>query len=347
MTSSLSLLYFPTAIALGALHALEPGHAKTLTAAYLIGIKGTKRDAILLGLSVAATHSVVVVAIALLGLWFGREAFADEAGRWLQLGSGMVVILLGTWMVWRRWPRKITHTHTHAPDPVAFEGNFAKGTLRIIDTPSGERLECQLDQAVPGLELAVEIDRPGGPERLPLTPANEILGTFLSDVAPAEPHEFTAKLHLRFDGRAQALSFAMLEPEHHHGHADLSEIEHARAHAASLPQYVQAGERPTMAQVLAFGAAGGMIPCPASITVMLLAVSIGQAALGILMVIGFSLGLALALVGIGLVVVLGLSRMSKSGRFDKISRYTGLISASVVILSGMAALLVALMAGHH
>lgn len=55
-------LYFPTALALGALHALEPGHAKTLTAAYLIGIKGTKRDAFLLGLSVASTHSVVVVA---------------------------------------------------------------------------------------------------------------------------------------------------------------------------------------------------------------------------------------------------------------------------------------------
>lgn len=41
-----SLVYFPTALALGALHALEPGHAKTLTAVYLIGIEGTKRDAI-------------------------------------------------------------------------------------------------------------------------------------------------------------------------------------------------------------------------------------------------------------------------------------------------------------
>ena len=43
-----SILYFPTAVGLGALHALEPGHAKTLTAAYLIGTKGTKRDAVLL-----------------------------------------------------------------------------------------------------------------------------------------------------------------------------------------------------------------------------------------------------------------------------------------------------------
>ncbi|HEX7673983.1 MAG TPA: hypothetical protein VF412_07425, partial [Bdellovibrio sp.] len=62
-------LYFPTALALGALHALEPGHAKTLTAAYLIGIKGTKRDALLLGLSVAITHSFVVIAISVAALW--------------------------------------------------------------------------------------------------------------------------------------------------------------------------------------------------------------------------------------------------------------------------------------
>ena len=67
----LSWIYFPTAMMLGALHALEPGHAKTLTAAYLIGIKGTKRDALLLGLAVAVTHSFVVVAISAAALWAG------------------------------------------------------------------------------------------------------------------------------------------------------------------------------------------------------------------------------------------------------------------------------------
>ena len=63
MIQDLELFYFPTAVALGALHALEPGHAKALTASYLIGIKGTKRDSIILGLSVAATHSIVVILI--------------------------------------------------------------------------------------------------------------------------------------------------------------------------------------------------------------------------------------------------------------------------------------------
>ena len=85
MTDTLGLVYFPAAVALGALHALEPGHAKALTAAYLIGIKGTKRDSIILGLSVAATHSVVVIGISALGLWLGNEGFAGQATVWLDM----------------------------------------------------------------------------------------------------------------------------------------------------------------------------------------------------------------------------------------------------------------------
>ena len=80
-----SVVYFPSAVMLGALHALEPGHAKTLTAAYLIGTKGTKRDATLLGLSVAFTHSIIVILLAVLGVWLGKEAFTDDAMQWLQV----------------------------------------------------------------------------------------------------------------------------------------------------------------------------------------------------------------------------------------------------------------------
>jgi len=102
----LSLVYFPTAVAIGAMHALEPGHAKTLTAAYLIGVKGTKRDALLLGLCVAATHSIIVVSLAAAAVWVGQEAFTDEATWWLKIGSSVAVIGLGGWMLWKRWPRR-------------------------------------------------------------------------------------------------------------------------------------------------------------------------------------------------------------------------------------------------
>src|SRR6266566_2993667 len=102
MAAPLSLLYFPSAVALGALHALEPGHAKTLTAAYLIGVKGTRRDAILLGLSVATTHSIVVIMLAVGAVSLGREAFTESATYWLQIVSGVLVFLLGLWMFTQR-----------------------------------------------------------------------------------------------------------------------------------------------------------------------------------------------------------------------------------------------------
>lgn len=342
---SISLLYFPSALLLGALHAIEPGHAKTLTAAYLIGIKGTKRDAALLGLSVAVTHSLVVVAIAALALWIGQEAFADQAGKWLQIGSGIVVILLGSWMLWRRWPRKVRAClHHHAPEPVAFRGQLAAGTMQIIDTPAGERLRCLCAAPATGLAATVRINRGSSVvETLVLQDNASQQGVLVSTLAPAEPHEFTALLELTHHGQRETVEFAMHEPEHHHGHGlehvDQDEEAHIRSHGATMPDYVQQGLRPTAGQIMAFGAAGGMIPCPASITVMLLALSVGKTGWGLLMVLGFSAGLALTLVGVGLLIVLSLGRIGKSERFAWISRNAPLISAAVVILSGVGALL--------
>ena len=116
---------------------------------------------------------------------------------------------------------------------------------------------------------------------------------------------------------------------------------HARAHAADLPDYVSRGERPSVAQILTFGAAGGLIPCPASITVMLLAVSVGAAGLGFLTVLAFSAGLAVTLVGVGLAVVAGLTRLGRTERFSWLTRQAPLISAGMVLLSGCFALAMA------
>jgi nickel/cobalt exporter len=84
-----------------------------------------------------------------------------------------------------------------------------------------------------------------------------------------------------------------------------------------------------------------MIPCPASITVMLLALSVGKTSLGFVVVLGFSFGLAITLVGIGLAVVMSLNRLGQSGRFTWVSKRAPLISAGVVVLSGVIALLLA------
>jgi nickel/cobalt transporter (NicO) family protein len=85
---------------------------------------------------------------------------------------------------------------------------------------------------------------------------------------------------------------------------------------------------------MAFGGAGGLIPCPAAVTVMLLSFSVSKTASGLFLVVGFSLGLALTLVSVGLAVVMGLSKLAGTGRLSWLSKQAPVISASLVILSG-------------
>ncbi|HJZ57058.1 MAG TPA: hypothetical protein VKE74_18960, partial [Gemmataceae bacterium] len=214
-----ALFYLPAAVGLGALHALEPGHAKTLTAAYLIGTKGTKRDAVLLGLSVAFTHSIVVIALAVLGVWAGREAFTDDAMYWLQIASGAVVVVLGGYLLYRRWPRPYPHSpghgdlhahpHHHAPEPFRFSSDTATGALAIVDTPDGERFRLDLSSPVPPSGAVVRVLRPHNVVEEHVL-VRQPDGVWVSEGAPAEPHEFDGLLELEADGQRQELVFRMV-----------------------------------------------------------------------------------------------------------------------------------------
>jgi nickel/cobalt exporter len=168
--ASLSLLYLPVAVGLGALHALEPGHAKALTAAYLVGIRGTWRDAVVLGLSAACTHAGVVVALSALAIWLGRTAFAGEALRWLEIASGAIVIAIGLWLLSRRWLRHRHHAracehghdhdhdddddHHHTPPPIPSEGRPSNWQI-ILFGASGGLLPCPASVSVMLLALSV------------------------------------------------------------------------------------------------------------------------------------------------------------------------------------------------
>jgi nickel/cobalt exporter len=71
-------LFVPTAILLGVLHGLEPGHSKTMMAAFIIAIRGTVMQAVLLGLSAALSHTAVVWVVALGGQYLGRNAAPES-----------------------------------------------------------------------------------------------------------------------------------------------------------------------------------------------------------------------------------------------------------------------------
>ena len=109
------------------------------------------------------------------------------------------------------------HTgHHHAPEPFKVACDLATGTLEIADTPGGERMRLTVDRHADHLTATVIIDRPDGPETLPLNPVADNHHRLESAVAPAEPHEFQARLILAAESRKQELPFKMVEPEGHH-----------------------------------------------------------------------------------------------------------------------------------
>ena len=210
-------------LVLGSLHGLEPGHSKTMMAAFIVAVRGTPLQAVLLGVSAAFSHSIVVWVMAVLALTWGDEMIGERLEPWFIAGSGAIVMGVGLFMLWRAWARM---RHRHRDDDA-----------------------------------------------------------------------------------------------------------HVRAHARDIETRF-AGGRASAPQTVGFGLVGGLIPCPAAITVLLLCLGIGQFWLGVGMVASFSIGLAVTLVAVGMAAVLGLRYASK--RFSGADR----LFASAPYVSGVLILLV-------
>jgi nickel/cobalt exporter len=113
---SLWVLFSAALIAagLGALHALEPGHGKTVVAAYLVGSRGTARHAVLLGIVVTAAHTTGVYLLGGLTLYASRYIVPEQLYPWLGAISGLSVAGLGVFIFLRHWTGE-TGEHSHAP----------------------------------------------------------------------------------------------------------------------------------------------------------------------------------------------------------------------------------------
>jgi ABC-type nickel/cobalt efflux system permease component RcnA len=106
------------AIALGAIHALSPGHGKALVAAYLVGTRSRARDAILLGVIVTLTHTagvfVLGIATFLASSW---RLLPQNLLPWLSVVSGLIVFGIGAFLLYIRLgqhPNSSPH-HGHTP----------------------------------------------------------------------------------------------------------------------------------------------------------------------------------------------------------------------------------------
>ena len=107
-------LFMPSAILLGVLHGLEPGHSKTMMAAFIVAIRGTMAQAVLLALSATVSHTAVVWAVAMAGLYFGRNWNAEATEPYFQVTSAVLIVGVAVWMIRRTWRDQHTASdHEH------------------------------------------------------------------------------------------------------------------------------------------------------------------------------------------------------------------------------------------
>jgi len=138
------------AAGLGALHALEPGHGKTVVAAYLVGSRGTAKHAVLLGFVVTASHTAGVYLLGAATLYASRYIVSDQLYPWLGAISGLSVAALGIFIFLRHWTGE-SGEHSHAPGESHshwFLSMFRKAPPRVsskmVDRPLSLRELCML-----------------------------------------------------------------------------------------------------------------------------------------------------------------------------------------------------------
>jgi nickel/cobalt transporter (NicO) family protein len=327
-------LFIPSAVALGALHGLEPGHSKTMMAAFIVAIRGTIGQAALLAITATVSHTAIVWIIAILGLIYGSQWSFEATEPYLQLASGVIVITVALWVGARTWlgsraaRAAAAHQHNHHPDE-----------RKVIDTGHGVIELSVFEQGVPprfrvrwmgvggttapippDAELTVETVRPDG-KRQQFRFARR--STYLEAVGLLpEPHVFTATItlghggHVRHGGHAHAyaVEFAEHAQAHSHGGLDIHaagyEDAHERAHAQQIrARFINRGA--TTGQIAIFGLTGGLLPCPAAVTVLLLCLQLNQFWLGIVLVLSFSIGLALTLLASGAIAAWGVQHTTR------------------------------------
>lgn len=265
-------IFVPSAVALGALHGLEPGHSKTMMAAFIVAVRGTVAQAVMLGLAATLSHTAIVWAIALAGLYFGARFNAEANEPYLQIASGVLIIAVAIWMAWRAWR------------------DIAARELPARAKASHDHRRLVYDDA------HVHADDADAPH----THEEE---QFESDLLEVDPTVY----------------------------ADA----HERAHALDIERRF-AHRQVTTGQIILFGLTGGLIPCPASITVLLLCLQVGRFGLGAALVLCFSVGLALTLVLVGVAAALGLRHaISRWPGFDALAARAPYLSGALVAAVGL------------
>ena len=104
------------AFVMGAVHALSPGHGKTLVAAYLVGTRGTPKHAVFLGGMVTFTHTISVFLLGLVTLFLSQYVLPDKISTFLGAVSGIAIIWIGATLFFKRLRIARAHDSNDAQD---------------------------------------------------------------------------------------------------------------------------------------------------------------------------------------------------------------------------------------
>jgi nickel/cobalt transporter (NicO) family protein len=292
------LLSLLIAFVWGGLHAVTPGHGKTIVGAYLVGSRGTARHALFLGLTTTITHTAGVFALGLITLFAARFVVPEKLYPWLSLASGVLVAIIGFWMVFVRArgaqlsPKTIFEQigHAHA-DTVhhahAYHDDHTRGHSHAGHSHShGD-------------------------------------------------HQHLHVLAYDHDHSHEGLHVARAHGQDDHSHDDHA---HEHAHGGYVHTHLPPGARGeavTWRSILALGISGGILPCPSALIVLLSAIALGRVAFGLALVLAFSAGLAGVLSGIGILFVYAGRLFEFSPRQGILLRLMPLGSALVIAGAGL------------
>lgn len=170
------VLVLGAAFVIGAIHALGPGHGKSLMAAYLVGTRGRMKDVLLLAGSFTLSHVFSVFIIGMIALVVTDFFWSETLNKWISLFSGFMIVLIGLWLLFTRIralktghnhdhhhhvPENHQHDHAHhhdhpAPTKIDGELDFKKSILLGI---SGGIVPCS--KALVILFLAISLHKIG------------------------------------------------------------------------------------------------------------------------------------------------------------------------------------------
>ncbi|MCG5217896.1 HoxN/HupN/NixA family nickel/cobalt transporter [Streptosporangium soli] len=282
LTVPLGVLAVLLAVVLGAGHALIPGHGKTIMAAYLAGRSGRPRDALVVGATVTATHTLGVLVVGLCLTAFSALTGESVLG-WLGLASGVLITAVGAGLLWSAWRARHGHArsghgHGHGHGPFGHGHGHAHGHGH----GHGHGHSAQERDQWPG----------------------------------------------RDGGRAG---------ETEYDHPDQGGVrtlvrEHERPARAEAPR--------SASGLVGMGVAGGLVPSPSALVVLLGAIALGRTWFGVALVFAYGIGMAGTLTATGLLLVKLAGRLDAlaakgNGMAARLSSLAPIGTAAVVIVLGV------------